>query len=120
MGRVNHEVSVARRKLGVGEDWQTCRWEILGDTRDAVLIEGRVPHGVYTRGPRKGQPKFAPPYQKCVVTDAEIRDERARFELETGSCAECGGTAETWAGWNVNTGDKWRPCRRCNATGKAP
>lgn len=116
---VNHLLAVARRKVNAPEGWKIGRWEVIGDTRD-VLVHGCVP-GVFQRGPRKGQPKFnGITMQACVVTDAEERAEHARYEAETGLCGDCGGERQVWAGWHHIEGTRYRPCRRCAASGRAP
>lgn len=116
--KINFTEVVARRKLGVGDDWLMHGWEVVGNTDD-LIVRGGVPVGLCSRGPRKGRPKWAGKSDSVVVTRAEERAERLKYEADTGKCHECQGTKETWAGWNCDTGDKYRPCRRCNATGVA-
>lgn len=108
---------VARRKLGALPDgWEVCRWSRIGT--DAVLYEGGVPT-VIQRGPNKGKKRWRGPVQSAVVTDAEEWAERARYERETGRCANCYGSGRQWAGWHYQEGTKYRPCRACGATGCA-
>lgn len=117
MSTVNHREAVAERKLGspIGFVWYA--WECLDD--DSVLLTGCVSSGVYEKGPKKGRPKYDGQTKKVVVTEAERVAERARYEAETGNCAECGGDGKMFAGWHHITGDKWRPCVFCEETGKA-
>jgi DnaJ-class molecular chaperone len=37
----------------------------------------------------------------------------------SGLCWNCKSTGQTWAGWSVSEGAKYRPCSRCSGTGKA-
>jgi hypothetical protein len=113
----DHLSSAARRKLNKPDGWQVVRWEAIGDTDD-LLIGGGVPVGIYQRGPRKGRPKFAPPFDQCVITKAELLTERLRFEADTGKCYACENGQE-WAGWSRDDGNRFRTCRRCNGSGTA-
>lgn len=87
------------------------------------MVTGEVPDGVYTRGPRKGKPRFrrhaGQHHMTIVVSDSEIYSEAAQHE-SGGSCWNCKGTGEVWAGWSVAEGTKRRTCGRCGGTGKAP
>lgn len=110
----------AREKLQRGADWQMVQWELVGDTNDAI-IRGAVPSGVYTRGPRKGNPKFERPLtDQCVVTKAECLARAQRYEVESGRCSKCGGNGQEWAGWNHEHGNRYRECLRCKGSGVAP
>lgn len=116
--RIDFISVVARKKLGASDEWQYFAWERVGE--DALIVRGGVPIGTVSRGPRKGQPKWERPGDRVVVTDAEERAERARYEAETGICSDCQGEKETWAGWSAEHGNRYRACRRCGATGQAP
>lgn len=118
---VNFTEVVARKKLAVGDDWLMFAWECVNDRRNAdVIVTGGVPVGVYVRGPRKGRPKWdIKTAQRVVVTHQEELAAKHAYEIETGLCADCFGSRETWAGWNHETGNRYRPCARCAATGKA-
>jgi hypothetical protein len=116
--RIDFVAVVAREKLGVSDDWLWFGWERVGD--DALIVRGGVPIGTVSRGPRKGRPKWKMPGDRVVVTDAEQRAARARYEAATGLCSECQGAKEAWAGWSAEHGNRYRPCPRCGATGQAP
>ena len=116
-GQVCFVEVVARKKLGASSAWLMHGWEAVG--KNDLIVSGGVPVGTYTRGPRKGRPKWVGKSDKVVVTAAEQHAEKAAFEQETGNCAECQGTKETWAGWNCETGNRYRPCAKCAATGLA-
>lgn len=122
---LNFPEIVARKKLGRGDDWKWCAFESIGST-DMILkgvadmiITGGVP-GKYVSGPRKGQDKWSGvPKDRVIVTQSEVDAAIASYETETGNCHNCGGSAEEWAGWSAVAGNRYRPCRKCAATGKA-
>lgn len=120
MSTMDMAINVARRKLGVGEDWRPCMWEWMAG--NDLLMEGAVVPDVAT-GPRKGQPNWKSATkdkrQKVVVTELEVTAETKRWEAETGKCAECMGTKEVFASWHRGIGTKMKPCRACKATGLA-
>lgn len=110
---------VAKRKVG-DPKWEWYRSEVIGE--HDFLLEGGEPR-LISKGPRKGQRswKHLSPTQikKVVVTEAEIKQAEADYERDTGKCHACGGTGQEWWGWDRATGDKVKPCRRCEATGNA-
>lgn len=109
---------VARRKLGQGEDWHWCKAEVVGE--NDLLLEGGIP-GVYVKGKRMGQKKWAGvPLTKCVITRAETDKAQSDYEMSTGKCCKCAGAGQEQAGWGIEAGNIYRPCKRCDATGKAP
>ena len=110
---------VARKKLNKGSDWLMTGWECVGDTRD-LIVRGAVPVGTYKSGPRKGRNKFSPPFDSCVVTHAEEVAQAEAWEAETGKCSNCEGRGQEWAGWSADSGNRYRDCRRCGATGNKP
>lgn len=112
---MNHLESAARRKLKAPSEWLGFIFECIAED---YIVTGAVPVGFYSRGPRKGKPKWEGPGIKVIVTRAETDAEVKRYEEETGNCAECLGTKEVFASWNIKTGVKMRPCQTCDATGK--
>lgn len=110
---------VARKKLGQPPEWRWCKFEMIGDTDDC-LVEGGIPRLLLT-GKRKGLPTWRDcTLSKCVITRAEHDQAMADYEAETGKCKECAGSGLRLIGWVVETGNRFEPCRRCAATGKAP
>lgn len=110
---------VARKKLGQPQEWRWCKFEMIGDTDDC-LVEGGIPR-LLQSGKRKGQPTWRDSkLTKCVVTKAEHDQAKADYEAETGKCCKCAGSALWLSGWGVDTGNRFKPCVRCGATGKAP
>lgn len=110
---------VARKKLSQPPEWRWCKFEAIGDTDDC-LIEGGIPR------PRKsGKHKGLPTWRdcvltKCVVTGAEMDQAKASYEAETGGCHACAGSGQWYSGWSRDTGNRFKSCPRCNATGQAP
>ncbi|MBI6948770.1 hypothetical protein [Pseudomonas koreensis] len=110
---------VARKKLGQSEEWRWCKFEMIGDTDDC-LVEGGIPR-LLQSGKRKGQPTWHDSkLTKCVVTKAEHDQAKVDYEAETGKCCKCAGSGLWLSGWGVDTGNRFKPCVRCGATGKAP
>lgn len=104
------------RKLGNPEGFKFYRYEVLDD--ESFLLTGCVPSGTYTRGPRKGRPKYDGPARRVTVNHAELKAERARYEAETGLCWDCRGEKRVVNGWTRVEGTTYVPCRECDSTGK--
>ncbi|WP_039967730.1 hypothetical protein [Pseudomonas chlororaphis] len=110
---------VARKKLGQPQEWRWCKFEMIGDTDDCV-VEGGIPR-LLLSGRRKGQATWRDcELTKCVVTKAEYDQAKVDYEVETGKCHDCAGSRLRLDGWSADTGNRFKPCLRCNATGKAP
>lgn len=107
--RPDHVLSVARRKLN-RPTAVMASWEALGplDTPDGLRVELADDSETWSN-------------RATVLIDIREEDEeKARFERESGKCHVCGGDGQEWRGWNRETGHRWRPCKRCGATGAAP
>lgn len=109
---------VARKKLGQPPEWRWCKFEMIGDIHDCV-VEGGVPRRLKS-GEHKGQLTWRDcSITKCVVTQAEHDQAKADYEVETGKCHDCAGSGMWLSGWGCDTGNRFKPCPRCNVTGKA-
>lgn len=113
---MNHYEAVAARKLGVPEGWQWFRYESVGT--DATMLTGCVSSGTFTKGKRKGRPRYDGARRTAVVTDAEAQAERDRYQTDTGKCGDCMGTGQGFARWDHIEGASYRPCRVCNGSGQ--
>lgn len=115
---VTHLERCALRKIGKLEDqgFMFTRFERI--TGDAALLSGG-PTRVLKRGPNRGKTRVTAITHKVTVTDAELEAERLAYELETGLCATCSGAGREACGWSVDGGTTYRPCKRCQTTGKA-
>lgn len=118
---INFWEAAARKKLGAGDDWRMYRWERVNLRPDSdVIVTGAVPIGTYTRGPRKGAPKWNTKIgERVTVSDRDFSEAQRAYEASTGNCRNCYGTGQQWCGWSADTGDKYCPCACCNETGRA-
>lgn len=121
-----HQLSVAAAEIGQCPDgWRAYRYEVrdqrLGYVPDRYFVTGCVPDGTYTRGPRKGEPRYKRPLPGTVrtvtFTKAELDAWEKAWALRTGKCVVCGGSALELRSWNVETGPVHGPCRPCGGTG---
>lgn len=110
--RIDHVGNVALRKMGNPEGFTVCGWERVDD--GVVVITAMKEVATDPDGRRR----WIEPEKKVCVTEAEKLTEEARYENETGLCAVCCGSKEEWCGWHHITGNTFRPCKRCDATGK--
>ena len=114
-------MNVAAEKVSI-EGWQGYSWDRL-DGGDSLVV-GCVPDGVFSRGPRKGQPRFNKPVsgttKKIAVSYTEMQAAAERYEKETGNCWHCKGTGEGFKGWHHETGEKRDTCPKCGGTTVAP
>lgn len=111
-------MGVAESKVGI-EGWQGVSWERVGE--DSV-VAGCVPDGVYSRGPRKGKPRYSKPVagtsRKVVVVESEIMEHASRYESEENNCWDCKGSGEVFHSWDHKEGTTYRKCKRCDGSGK--
>lgn len=116
MAGLEHIETAARKKLGAAEGW---RWFKCESVSGGWIIEGCVPDGTYSRGPRKGRPKFKAPGDRVVVSEDDVAVQEALYVQATGNCHQCLGTAKQIRSWSKAEGTKHDPCAKCNGTGKA-
>jgi hypothetical protein len=111
--------TLASEKLEI-DGWKA--YSFASDDADGMTLTGCVPDGEYSRGPRKGTPRYGNPIpgtkKTIVLSRSELDAFAQRKEEATGDCYNCDGTGKTWAGWSKDAGTKFRDCSRCNATGK--
>ena len=116
----------ARHVHGLPNDWQPqiyCWHVSYLDALDLCLgyeLRGSVPIGTYSRGPRKGRPKWPrlAQLQRVVITMDEVRQARIRWENETGLCSHCGGSGQQVKSTGIS-GTTYRECISCDGTGRA-
>lgn len=102
--------------------WKGYRFTWLDDS-DLLQVEGCIPAGVYSRGPRKGQPRYRHPDAvgtRCTITwsRAELDRHADAWEHATGKCRTCVGSEQLhWR--RVDDRKEYRPCPRCGGTGEA-
>lgn len=116
---------LARRQHDLPSDFQFCRWKMVPDrVWDHMQIEGGVPIGRYTRGPRKGMYKWSPrnkdTTRRMFLFSVEtIKAFAIQWEAETGKCRHCLGDGKCVTGWKRGEGTTYEPCGTCKGTGKA-
>ena len=111
---------IAREVVGM-EGWEPYRWQLTDG--DGQIVNGCKPSGYYTRGERKGQPKFRPATpgteRTVAISKRDLEARAAAYEAETGKCWDCKGEGQECAGWSRDTGIKYRACSRCNGSALA-
>jgi hypothetical protein len=109
----------ARRVHGLPDDWRPKIYEAL-DRGLGFALRGAVPIGSYSRGPRKGRPKWPrlAELQRVVITADEMRQARIWWENETGLCSYCGGSGQQVKSIGIS-GTTYSQCISCDGTGKA-
>lgn len=121
--RYDFIAELAKEKAGLAADFHNYEWESLHpdtDGIDALRMEfAKCP--LLVRGKFKGRPNFrkATEYKTVWLTGDEITQRAAEWEKRTGKCSECEGTTQVFHSWNHETVTKFRPCDKCNATGKS-
>lgn len=126
MARSGMLMAHARERYRLPDEWQWYRLERLGAHPDYIgtLITGAVCAAVFTRGARKGTPNWSrrdrTTEASIPILDADHKEWLLAWEVKTGQCHRCEGAGEEWGGWNKEKGNWSVPCRRCDATGKAP
>lgn len=106
----------SKRKLGIDatENW---RWATSRAVTGGFIVTGGI-----VKTSKAGKfvwPKKAD-MQTVILTKADLDFEKKQYQIETGNCYECEGTGEYCYGHSRDTGRMTRPCKYCNATGKAP
>lgn len=111
---------IARRELGMPEDWSMMSWERLPDCKDGepllpmthLKIEGAVAPKL-PDGHRDWDNQDLSTY-RVIVLPVEGHEEKVKaWEAETGLCAKCKNTGRYVCGWSRDHGNSYRPCNRC-------
>jgi hypothetical protein len=111
-----HEEAAKSKFPQADASWRLARIEFM-DAGGAICDIG--PTVPKKSGKNKGQPKWAERF-KCVISDADVAAEKARYESANGKCFKCYGSGQEWAGWNHIQGNHYKACTRCDSTGKPP
>lgn len=115
-----------RDRYSPPSDWQIYTWKANGEHDKPgcfVLVEGAVFKHTISKGKRKGRLDFKKPEHGSKFIFSILVSDLDKFKVEwstrTGKCHECYGTGQEWHGWNHKTGNRFRDCRSCGASGKA-
>lgn len=111
---------VARRKLKEPLSWRAHSVEALGSGGEVCVVKGCVSSGVFTKGPRKGRPRYDGVTKTEAVTQAEHDSECLTYQEETGHCWRCQGTGQEAWGWSAEAGTNYRACRHCSGAKTRP
>jgi hypothetical protein len=125
-GRFDWYEAFCRERYSPPSEWQIYKWEAKGEHGKPgafVLVEGAVFKHTMLKGKRKGRIDYKKPEPGSVATYPIVMTDLDKFKLEwsvkTGKCHHCYGTGQDWFGWNHITGDRYRDCQACSATGSS-
>lgn len=104
--------AIIRKRFNLGEEF---RWSQIEAIDGGTLVT----YGKTVKT-KTGETKWERPLKRAIVSDAELQQAKDDYETETGKCYICEGTVQERYGWSITAGAKFRPCKRCNSTGKAP
>jgi hypothetical protein len=130
MDRVDFLNEYAIKRCGMPEGWAWFKWEATGpfDKNAPKAAKGHLIVGAVapkkTRGKYAGAPnwKARDKATECTlsISATDLDGFVAEWERETGACSDCFGSGQSVSGWNRVDGTTYRPCRRCNSSGRAP
>lgn len=119
---MSHAERIAWRKAGRIEGWEHCKWQVVdmdSPSRD-ILMTGGIPR-LLKSGKNKGRRTWRDSkLTTVVVSDSDVEIEKTNYEANIGKCHECMGRGEVFKSWSTTDGTEYRPCKRCDSTGKPP
>lgn len=108
----------ARKILSAPVVWEWRKAEIVGDNEPKIM---QVTGAVFERK-RGGGPNYRKPLPGTLRTVCFSTVEHEAFiagwEHSTGKCAKCSGHGQMAVGWSKESGVRYAPCSKCDATGK--
>ena len=116
---------IAGTKVDLPDGWDYHISERVnyGTPAECFEVTGWVATERFKSGPRKGQINHAKKNRtheySIRFSDADRDAFLAAWEAETGICSYCHGNGDTLESWCSQNGATYRPCKKCNATGKA-
>ena len=111
-----------RQEHDLPDDFVFWHWECFPHRRPTthiIMRGGRCP--LIKTGKRKGQPNYREAMSKLSFTVTAAQEKRWSIEYEEllGNCYECSGRGQIVQHINFVSGQTdYRPCYRCNGTGK--
>lgn len=108
--------TAAKKKLGINdESIKTVSIEAI----TGGLLVYVCNTSLYKSGPRKGKIKYDTKTKRPVLlTTSDLKEVRDAYEAETKNCASCKGTGQSWCGWSEAEGNRYKPCKDCDGSGK--
>jgi hypothetical protein len=110
---------------GLPEHWKWFELKRVGELEQdgcGVLVKGAVCTATYSRGKWKGSTNWKKrdrsTEREIFVTRNEYEKRCLKWQLDTGKCAECYGNGQVIKSASVYTGKTYRPCHKCEGTGK--
>lgn len=120
--QVDFNMLALRGKYPIPEGWAIYSWERknFGKPTEYIEFKGAICTEIFKRGPRKGRKNWAKRTHEMSLpmTHAELEAACEQWSKATGLCYHCVGNGTAWAGWNAAAGNIYKPCKRCDATGK--
>ena len=107
---------IARAKLGI-VGWRWCKSEVTAD--GFFMVTGAV-YPLRKDGSANWAKRDQSTQRTIIITSQELRAFEANWMRMTGKCWRCAGSGRDVASVSVDRGTEYRPCGKCNATGKAP
>lgn len=107
---------VAKRKTNSPKEWEAFKWERIGDD---FIITGGIPK-LLKSGKNKGNKTWKGSDEtRSIISFDELEKEMIIYEKETGLCSDCRGKNVIFKSWDREKGTEYKPCQKCNATGKS-
>lgn len=99
--RIEWMNKTAIEKYNLPDNW---KWGTAEAVKDGLILSGGIDR--------------SRPFEKIILSNDDIIFCQDKYEKETGNCSQCSGTGQEIYGCHRDTGNKYRDCKECNATGK--
>lgn len=114
-----------QEKYGVPKEWRWYSWsrKEFYTPHEFMLVEGAVCTAKIERGKRKGATNWRlrdkSTERMFSISRVDLEAFQRLWQDRTGLCFECYGTGEKWNGWSAAEGNRYIPCKHCDARGFA-
>lgn len=114
-----------KERYKLADEWVWHSFEVLDyPAMQFTKFQG----GVYPYAKAKGKYKGRTDYKRpahgsestVILSEREFEPWLLEWERRTGKCWKCTGSGEVFASWSAASGTTYKPCRRCEASGKEP
>lgn len=109
-GHTDLLIDRARELLGLDESWGWCGLEVVPPGGKATAFK-------VTLAQKKGE-RFVKPCQSIHLSVQEEAANADQWSQRSGKCSACVGKGQEIARISVADGTTWRPCRRCQGSGR--